>query len=248
MALLTLDQPERRNALSDELARDFREQLAAVRAEPAVRSLVVTGAGTAFCAGADLGSLAQGAGSAAQRRALLGEYYRTFLDLRSLPLPTVAAVNGAAIGAGLNLALCCDLRIMAEGAHLAAPFLRLGIHPGGGATWMLSRLSPAGARELLLLGEPVAAPRALALGLVTRVLPASELETGALELARALAGLPRSVMANLLQALEMAERGDSLEAVLAFETAAQAESLASEDAREGWAAARERRAPHFSDA
>jgi enoyl-CoA hydratase/carnithine racemase len=113
---------------------------------------------------------------------------------------------------------------------------------------MLTRLAgTAASRELLLLGQPIDAQRALQLGLANRVVPADQLQEAALEWARALAALPRPVMVKLKQSLQMAETGASLDAVLAWETAAQAESLASEDAREGWSALRERRAPQFHD-
>jgi len=248
VAVVALNQPQHRNALTPELATALREEVARLAADASVRAVVITGTGVAFCAGADLGSLGSDAPTAAAKKQVLSDYYRAFLDLKALPLPTIAAVNGPAIGAGLNVALCCDLRVLADDARLAAPFVRLGIHPGGGATWMLTRLAgTAACRELLLLGQPIDAQRALQLGLANRVVPADQLQEAALEWARALAALPRPVMVKLKQSLQMAETGASLDAVLAWETAAQAESLASEDAREGWSALRERRAPQFHD-
>lgn len=248
VARITLNQPERRNALTEQLAAALRSQVREVASDPSVRALVLTGAGSAFCAGADLGSLGATADTRAARRQLLGDYYRTFLDLRDLSFPTIAAVNGPAIGAGLNLALCCDLRVLADDAQLGAPFVRLGIHPGGGATWLLTHLAGiAAARELLLLGQPIDAGRALQLGLASRVVPLAELEEAALGWAKSLANLPLPVMQRLKHALSMAEAGAALDAVVDFEAGAQAESLASEDAAEGWAALRERRAPLFRD-
>lgn len=245
---ITLDRPEQRNALSSELAAELRRALAAATASSEVRALVVTGAGSAFCAGADLGALTAGAATQAERRRLLADYYRAFLDLRDLAFPTVAAVNGAAIGAGLNLALCCDFRVLAEDARLGAPFVRLGIHPGGGSTWMLNRIGgSAAARELLLLGEAVSAQRAVELGLATRVVAPDLLQEEALGMAGRLASLPAPVLRDLKRSLALAESGASFESVSAFEWAAQAESMASADAREGWAAFRERREPHFQD-
>jgi len=245
---ISLNQPERRNALSEEMAKELRRALAEVAADPSARALVVSGAGPAFCAGADLGSLGAGASNPAAKRQELRDYYRAFLDLRDLVIPTIAAVNGPAIGAGLNLALCCDLRVLAEDARMAAPFVNLGIHPGGGATWMLTRtVGAAAAREMLLLGQPIKAERALQIGLANRVVPALKLQEAALEWAVSLAALPLPVLRNLKRTLAMAEAGESLEAVLAFETEAQAEALASEDAREGWVALREHRKPEFHD-
>ncbi len=245
---IALNQPRRRNALTEQVAQVLRQELARVAADPSARALVLTGAGSAFCAGADLGLLGAEAATPAAKRKVLADYYRAFLDLRDLSIPTVAAVNGPAIGAGLNLALCCDLRVVGDDARLAAPFVKLGIHPGGGATWMLTRvIGPAAARELLLLGQPVGAERAVQLGLANRMVPAAQLQAAALEWATALAALPSPVLRNLKHTLAMAEAGASLDAVLAFETEAQASSLASEDAREGWAALREHRPPQFHD-
>jgi enoyl-CoA hydratase/carnithine racemase len=245
---IALNQPERRNALTEDMARELREEAKRVAADPSTRVLVLTGAGEAFCAGADLGSLGAEASTPDAKRQVLADYYRAFLDLRDLPIPTIAAVNGPAIGAGLNLALCCDLRVVAEDAQLAAPFVRLGIHPGGGATWMLMRLAGVvGAREMLLLGQPIDAQRALQLGLANRVVPGSGLAAAALAWATALAALSGPVLRNVKHSLWMAETGASLDSVLAFETLAQAESLLTEDAAEGWAALRERRPPQFHD-
>jgi enoyl-CoA hydratase len=246
--MVSLNQPQQRNALTEELATALRQEVARLAADPSLRAVVITGTGVAFCAGADLGALGSDAATPAEKRQVLSDYYRAFLDLRDLPVPTIAAVNGPAIGAGLNLAMCCDLRIVSEDARLAAPFVRLGIHPGGGATWLLTRLvGTAAAREMLLLGQPIDAQRALQLGLANRIVPTDELQEAALEWGRALAALPRPVLLNLKRTLLVAETGASLDAVLAFETAAQAESLASQDAREGWSALRERRAPQFHD-
>jgi enoyl-CoA hydratase/carnithine racemase len=248
VAQIALNRPERRNALTEELAGALREEVKLVASDPSARALVLTGAGEAFCAGADLASLGAEASTPEAKRQVLTDYYRAFLDLRDLPIPTIAAVNGPAIGAGLNLALCCDLRVVGADAQLAAPFVRLGIHPGGGATWMLMRLAGvAAAREMLLLGQPVDAERALQLGLANRVVPTAELGQAALEWATALAALSGPVLRKVKHSLWMAETGASLDAVLAFETSAQAESLFTEDAAEGWAALRERRPPQFHD-
>jgi enoyl-CoA hydratase/carnithine racemase len=245
---IALNQPESRNALTESVAKALRQELASVAADTTVRVLIVTGNGLAFCAGADLGSLGADAATPAAKRQVLSDYYRAFLDLRDLAIPTIAAVNGPAIGAGLNLALCCDLRVVADEARLAAPFVKLGIHPGGGATWMLTRvIGPAAAREMLLLGQSIDAERALQLGLANRVVPVARLQESALEWAVSMAGLPAPVLRNLKRALAMVESGESLEGVLGFETEAQAEALASEDAREGWTALREHRKPEFHD-
>ncbi len=245
---LALNQPEHRNALTEELAQALRSAVGQVADDKTTRALILTGAGSAFCAGADLGALGANASDPAAKRRVLRDYYRAFLDLRDLAIPTIAAIAGPAIGAGLNLALCCDLRIVADDARLAAPFLKLGIHPGGGATWMLTQVvGPGAAREILLLGQPMDAQRAWQLGLASRVVPADRLQGAALEWAVSLAALPAPVLGNLKRSLALAEGGAGLAQVLDFETEAQADSLASEDAREGWSALREHREPHFHD-
>jgi enoyl-CoA hydratase len=245
---LTLDRPEQRNALTAQLASELRSAVAEAGTDRSVRVLIVTGAGSTFCAGADLGSLGSQAKTMAERRAILAEYYRAFLDLRDLAVPTIAAVHGAAIGAGLNLALCCDLRLLSRQARLAAPFLKLGIHPGGGCSWLLTRIAgPAAARELLLLGQPVDAERAFQLGLANQLVEAEKLQEVAIEHAAAIALLPGPVVRDLKRTLGLAESGASFEATLAVESAAQAEAMATEDAREGWSAFRERRQPSFHD-
>lgn len=245
---LTLNRPQQRNALTGELAGELRQAVLEEKEVDSARVLIVTGAGSSFCAGADLGALTSGADSDAARRRVLTEYYRAFLAIRDLGIPTIAAVNGPAVGAGLNLALSCDLRVLGRSARLAAPFLRLGIHPGGGCTWMLTRISgPAAARELLMLGEPVGAERAFQLGLASQVVDDEELGERALDIASRIAGLPRPTVMDLKRTLRMAEAGASFEDTLAFEGAAQAESMGTEDAVEGWAAFRERRQPIFRD-
>ena len=245
---LRLDNPERRNALDLDMAAGIRSTLASARDDPSVRCLVVTGTGDSFCSGADLGGLLeQGGGSVLLRREMLGAYYRTFLDVRDFPLPTLAAVNGPAIGAGLNLALCCDMRLASPSARFGATFVRIGIHPGGGATYLLTRLvGPARAAELVLTGEIVDGPRAVELGLANRLIKSdSLLEAAALDLAaRIAANAPAAVRASK-RALRLA-LDESFEAVLEVEALAQAASQSTEDAVEGWTAFREKRAPRFT--
>jgi len=245
---ITLDSPERRNALDEELAAQLRQAVRDVAADPGARCVVVTGAGRAFCSGADLGEFRrQESGGVLPRREMLGAYYRTFLDVRDLAVPTIAAVNGPAIGAGLNLALVCDLRIAAASARFGATFVRLGIHPGGGATYMLARLlGPARAAEMLLSGDLVDGARALEMGLVNRLVDDTELPAAAAGLAAMIAAnAPRAVRATK-RALRLALDAD-MAAMLEVEGLAQAATQESADAGEGWAAFRERRPPRFAE-
>ena len=152
-AILTLDDPERRNALSLGLCSTLRDTVEQLEADDGVGALVVTGAGPAFCAGADLSELGD------SREDGLQAIYEGFLAIARTPLPTVAAVNGAAVGAGMNLALACDVRLAGRSARFEDRFLDLGIHPGGGHTWMMRRITgPQTTAAAVLFGEVLAVP------------------------------------------------------------------------------------------
>src|SRR3979411_2736640 len=185
---LRIDAPERRGALDVELGAEIVAACDSLREDRSVRCVVVTGTGRDFCSGADLGAVRDLARGVLARRELLQRYYRAFLDVRDLPQPTIAAVGGPAVGAGLNLALCCDLRVASESARFGATFVRLGIHPGGGAAYLLARLvGPARAWEVRLVGELVDGRRALDMGMVNRVVADGELQARSGELAGAIA-------------------------------------------------------------
>jgi enoyl-CoA hydratase/carnithine racemase len=159
VAVVTLDDPERRNALSATLAGELVATLDALDASDEVGAVVVTGAPPAFCAGADLSEL----GTSRERG--LRQIYEGFLRVARMTVPTIAAVNGAAVGAGMNLALACDVRLAARSARFDTRFLQLGIHPGGGHTWMLRRLvgeQAAAARSSTATARRVAAWRGAA--------------------------------------------------------------------------------------
>ncbi|MEE3921364.1 enoyl-CoA hydratase-related protein [Micromonospora sp. BRA006-A] len=163
---LTLNDPDRRNAIDAEMRDALGDAIAEVAADRHARTLVVTGAGTAFCAGADLPAMFGEPGrGVAEIRADLHRVYDSFLRVRALPIPTIAAVQGPAVGAGLNLALACDTRIVGPKAKLIASFTKLGLHPGGGCTWFLTRaLGLERALRLLLDGGSVDGPGRYASG------------------------------------------------------------------------------------
>jgi enoyl-CoA hydratase len=248
VVLLSLNNPARRNALDADLAAALRKAVAECADDRSVRCVVITGRGPSFCSGADLQALMSAeVDGTMRRRDMLSAFYRVFLDVRDLPMPTIAAVNGPAVGAGLNLALCCDLRIAAAAARFGATFARLGIHPGGGASYLLTRLAgPAGAAELMLVGELIDASRALQMGLVNRVVADEELLAGALAVAGSIATNAPSVVRAIKRTLRAAVDA-SFEATIELETAIQAITQDSPEAAEGWAAFRERRPPVFSD-
>ncbi|QUQ70557.1 enoyl-CoA hydratase [Kutzneria sp. CA-103260] len=164
VAVLTVHDPDRRNALNLTLAAELAEAVRACEADKQVGAVVVTGTPPAFCAGADLTALGEA------REKGLRDIYAGFLAVANCSLPTVAAVNGAAVGAGLNLALACDVRLAGDSARFDARFLQLGIHPGGGMTWMLQRIvGPQQAAAMTLFSQVYDAKAALAAGLVLDV-------------------------------------------------------------------------------
>src|ERR671910_3852402 len=172
VALLTLDNPAMRNAMSDEMTSSWVAAIDEIAADTSVRAVVVTGEGSAFCSGGNTSWIASEPDASVDRlRSRMMPFYRAWLSIRRLEVPTIAAVNGPAIGAGLCLALACDIRYAASGARMGAPFVRLGLHPGMAGTWLLPEVvGDAHARDLLLTGRVVDAEEALRLGLVSRVL------------------------------------------------------------------------------
>jgi enoyl-CoA hydratase len=194
VAVLTLDDPPKRNALGVEMVEQIVAAVTAAEADDDVGALIVTGAPPAFCSGADRSNLAQlhteRGGDPGDVRGI----YEGFLSVRDCPLPTVAAVNGPAVGAGFNLAMCCDVILAAESARFEPGFTKIGIHPGGGHTWMLERaIGPHAAAAVALFGERVDAPRAVEIGLVWRCLPDDALFDEALALATRVSELPRDL-------------------------------------------------------
>lgn len=192
VGLLTLEDAPRRNAISLELAGELVAALGALEAEPELRVLVVTGAPPAFSAGADLDDLERADRESLQR------IYRGFLAVAGFPFPTIAAVNGPAVGAGLNLALACDLRLAARSAVFESRFPQLALHPGGGHTWMLRRLlGPQGAAALALFGEALDGKAAAARGLAWSCVDDDRLLDEARRLASRIAGLPTPFVRRL---------------------------------------------------
>lgn len=181
VGLLRLDDPRRRNALSLPMVDEMVAAVAGLEADPAVGALVLTGAPPAFCAGADLSDLGASRDS---REAGLRRIYEGFLAVARSSLPTIAAVNGAAVGAGMNLALGCDVRLVGRSARFDTRFLQLGLHPGGGHTWMLQRIAgPQAALATLLFGEVLDGEAAARVGLAWRCVPDDQLVTAALAMA-----------------------------------------------------------------
>jgi enoyl-CoA hydratase len=229
VAVLTLSHPERRNALNIELSGKLVDAVRAAVTDDGVGAIVITGEDPAFCAGGDLAELARA------DPATLHTVYAGFLAIAQCPLPTIAAVNGAAVGAGLNLALACDLRMAGPRAKFDARFLSLGLHPGGGYTWMLQRLlGPQAAAALTLFGDVLDAAEAARIGLVHKV--AEDVLPAALELAGRAAAAPRDLVVATKATMRLTAGAVSHAEAVEIEVRAQAESVRSEQFQERLAA------------
>jgi len=225
---LTLNDHARRNAISAEMEPQLAAAVAAVAGDAGARVLIVTGAGSAFCAGADLAAtLGATEDSLPELRRRLLRLYDSFLAVARLEIPTIAAVHGPAVGAGVNLALACDLRVAGPRARFGITFSRLGLHPGGGASWFLTRaVGRQRALSLLLDGATVDAPTALSLGLVVDLV--DDPVADARERAARWAALDLELLRNVKRTVQLAELG-TLEDTVGFESWAQAASARSGD-------------------
>jgi enoyl-CoA hydratase/carnithine racemase len=240
VAVVTLDRPDKLNALTSEMTAELSGHVGAVNDSQDIRAVVVTGAGRAFCAGSDIGSLD---GYATPWEFGLRTDYGDVL--RTLRKPVIAAVNGHALGGGLELALACDIRVAADTATFAAPEIKLGWIGGSGQSALLAHsVGPSNAALMLLTGDPVDAATALRWGLVSEVVPASALLDRARDLAAVIASrapvAAQTAKLNLRAAYEM-----PLTRAIDYERHLQTICFATADAAEGRAAFSERRAPAF---
>ena len=242
VAVLTLNRPPV-NALSAALVADLREAVGRA-GDPSVRAVVVTGS-PHFAAGADIGEL-QAAAAGSSDAPLAGRLSQALLDLERLPKPVIAAIRGSALGGGLELALACDFRYLAEDARVGLPEIRLGIFPGAGGTQRLPRLvGLAKARDLIYTGRHLRAEEALAIGLADRVVPTGDLAAAALEAAASLAKGATMAIGAAKRAINMG-LGRPIEEGLAAEAEGFAGCLITEDAGEGLAAFLEKRESRFA--
>ena len=201
VATLTLNNPDERNTLTAPMVAEILAAMDTIEGDPSVGAIVVTGTAPAFCAGANLGNLATASGSS------LGTIYEGFLRIARSPLPTIAAVNGAAVGAGMNLALGCDVRIAARRAKFDTRFLQIGIHPGGGHTWMLRRITgPQTAFATVMFGEVLDGAEAERVGLVWKCVDDDQLLVEAQKMAARAASVPRPLLESVKKTIqEMAD-------------------------------------------
>ncbi|HEX7166158.1 MAG TPA: enoyl-CoA hydratase [Acidimicrobiales bacterium] len=235
VAVVTLDAPERRNSLTLEMVREIVAAFDELDADEGVGAAVVTGAPPAFCAGADLSHLGS------SRKAGLRDIYEGFLRVGRSPLPTIAAVNGAAVGAGMNLALCCDVRLAAHSAKFDTRFLQLGLHPGGGHTWMLRRaVGVANAAALVVFGEVLDGRGAERCGLAWRSVEDDQLLGEAVAMAGKAASAPRALALRVKESLATMAVVGSHEDAVDVELEAQVWSLEQPEFRERLAAMQQR--------
>jgi enoyl-CoA hydratase len=247
VVLLTLANPAQRNAMSDEMTASWVGAIDELAADRSVRAVVVTGEGSAFCSGGNTGWIASEPDAEVDYlRTRMMAFYRAWLSIRRLEVPTIAAVNGPAIGAGLCLALACDIRYAAAGARLGAPFVKLGMNPGMAATYLLpNAVGEANARELLLTGRVVEAEEARALGLVSRVFPAEGFDDEVLAIAEGIAATAPIASRYTKVALRDGGHAD-FESAVQWEALAQPVTLATADLQEGIRAAHEKRPARFT--
>jgi enoyl-CoA hydratase len=240
IGILTVNRPDKLNALSNELTEELDRFLSEVEKDAELRVLVITGAGEkAFVAGADIKELIE-------RDALLGREVSQFRQalfsrIENLPIPVIAAVNGYALGGGLELALACNIRIASEKAQFGAPEVKLGIIPGDGGTQRLPRLVGLGrAMEMVLTGDFIDAAEALRIGLVNKVVPHEELIETVMSLAKKIASRPPLAVKYAKEAVNRSQEGDTASGY-ALESYLHALSCTTEDKAEGVAAFLEKR-------
>ncbi|OZM74797.1 enoyl-CoA hydratase [Amycolatopsis antarctica] len=238
VAVVTIDAPDRRNSLTLDLSAQLAAAVAEAERDESVHALVVTGTPPAFCAGADLTALGD-AGKDEGLRAI----YEGFLSVARCSLPTIAAVGGAAVGAGLNLALAADVRLAGPGARFDARFLQLGIHPGGGMTWMLQRaVGQQRATAMTLFGEILDAPAAVSAGLALRLVEGdhARLVDAAVELAGPAVEAPRELVRTVKRTMATTRTLTAHEAAVEEELVPQVASISSPEFARRLAAMRQR--------
>lgn len=245
IAIITLNDPDKLNAMSEEMASDFKAVVDGLKGNENIRCVIITGAGRAFSAGGDLDMLKKKTTLPGEKnRQIMLKYYSDFLCARDLGIPLIAAINGHAIGAGLCLASACDIRIAAKEALLGMTFVRLGLHPGMGATYFLPLIMGyANAMEFMLTGRKIRADEALTLGLVNRVVDRNTVLTEALNIADEILECSPSAIRQLLETLRYPR--NNLEYALQREALAQGINYASDEFKEGIQAVSEKRKPNF---
>jgi 2-(1,2-epoxy-1,2-dihydrophenyl)acetyl-CoA isomerase len=243
---LTLNRPDARNAIDLVMRRELVAALDEIEADEASRVLVLTGAGGHFCSGGDVKTMRAKRHTAAEGRARVQLLNRMVLRLVDFPRPTIAMVDGFAVGAGSNLALCCDLIVASDRAKFGELFWKIGLVPDGGGTWLLSRVvGLPRAKELIFTAEIIDAAEAARIGLVNRVVPAAELAATTRALAEKIAAGPPNVLRMAKHLVNRAATSD-LAAALDLEAFSQSIAVTGDDHQEGLAAFFDKRTPKFT--
>lgn len=247
---VTLNHPERRNCFAEHMRRDLAAVLERAGSDDEVRVVIISGAGSAFCAGGDLKNireLMEREGGADEFTRTLGAGRRIVSAIRTMTKPVVASIGGAATGEGFNLALACDIRLASDDAKFSQSFVRFGLHPAWGGTYFLPRIvAPNIACELFFLGDTIDAQTALRLNLINHIYPSAELEAATRRLAERLRDAPATPIAAIKHAVYASADGAGLDEMLQYEQEAQARCFRTEDAREGVRAFLEKRQPRFT--
>jgi 2-(1,2-epoxy-1,2-dihydrophenyl)acetyl-CoA isomerase len=243
---ITLNRPDARNALDLVMRRELLAALDEIEADEAARVVILTGAGGHFCSGGDVKTMRARRHTSAEGRARVQELNGMVLRLVDFPKPTIAMVDGYAVGAGSNLALCCDLIVASDRAKFGELFWKIGLVPDGGGTWLLSRvIGMARAKELIFTADIIDAAEAGRIGLVNRVVPVAELEKTTRALAEKIAAGPPGTLKMAKHMVNRAATSD-LASALDLEAFSQGLAIASEDHQEGLAAFFEKRPPKFT--
>ena len=248
VGVITLNRPEVMNAFGGTMREDLLKLLQRAEADTSVRCVVITGAGKAFCAGGDIASMAdmqaKNDGTVIPQRMKIGAQVVNLI--RSMAKPVIAAVNGAAAGAGINLALACDMRMAAQSARFSESFVKIALVPDWGGTYLLTQLvGAAKAMELMMTGDRIDAAEALRIGILNRVIPDDTFREEIMTFARQLASGPADTLAHIKRATYVGATG-TLSDALQYEEHAQEAVFLSDDAREGMRAFLEKRAAKFS--
>jgi 2-(1,2-epoxy-1,2-dihydrophenyl)acetyl-CoA isomerase len=245
VAVIKLNRPERRNAITSEMLSELHDAIVAASNDAAVRAIVLGGEGPTFCAGQDLSIFTGNLDGHTVREAIVKYYKPLIMAMTEIEKPIVGAINGGAAGAGASLALACDLRVMADDAYILEAFSSIGLVPDAGSTWFMARLvGYSRAFQLCIEAERIGAARCLELGLCNRVVPPADLQSAALAWARSLAERPTLAVGWTKQAL-CAAMTTTLEASIHLEADLQARAVQSADHREGVQAFLQKRQPHF---
>jgi len=249
IVVLRLNLPEALNPMTREMALEFPQAIEQIGRDPEIKGLILTGNGQAFSAGGNLKQMLQRTEEAPFRhKEDIRQFYRSFLSIRNLRIPTIAAVNGYAIGAGACLALACDIRIASEKAKLGFTFVKIGIHPGMAATYLLPRIvGTAKAYELLATGDIIDAAEAYRIGMVSKVVKAEELMPTALGLVKKITSMPMVALKTVKESIYINFEEPNLEVALDREAAHQALTFTTGDVKEGIAAAIEKRKAKYTD-